>query len=56
MLEWALLKFLDIISLTKLTVSSENFMIIGAFVFDIDVNDAVRILKKDSASDIRSFV
>ena len=28
----------------------------GIFVFDIDVNDAVRILKKDRSSDVRSFV
>ena len=29
---------------------------IGAFVFDIDVNDAVRILKTDTKADVRQLV
>jgi len=28
----------------------------GAFVFDSDVNDAVRILKRDKATDVRQHV
>ena len=31
-------------------------MKLGAFVFDIDVNDAVKILKRDRALDIRQHV
>lgn len=48
MSECVLPKSLDITSLTKLTVLiTQLYIIIGAFVFDIDVNDAVRILKND---------
>jgi hypothetical protein len=28
----------------------------GTFVFDMDVNDAVRLLKNDKSSDVRSYV
>ena len=49
-------KFSDTTSLTKLTVTLVVNEAIGAFVFDVDVNDAVKILKKDRAADIRQFV
>lgn len=46
------------VRLTLAKVLRHHFLneISGAFVFDIEVNDAVRLLKKDKSVDVRSFV
>jgi len=37
-------------------VTLQAYNLLGAFVFDMDVNDAVRLLKKDKATDVRLHV
>jgi hypothetical protein len=46
------------VRLTLAKILRHHFLnqINGTFVFDMDVNDAVRILKKDNSYDVRSFV